>query len=296
MDRIIPNMRVFILTLATLTSMSATAGLKNYAAGYEYSKWNNSRSTPIQCSLEHEIPRYGQARFTSRASKLINLNFELDMKRLPARAEMASLRAVPPSWKPGAAAEDLADVQLYRQFNGSVEEQPAWRMLDALDSGNYPTFYFRDWYRGGEFISVGLSSVNFQKKYQDFMDCVSNLLPYGLDDIAYSVLDFNKDSNDLTQASKKRLAMIKEFLKHSPETNVVVVDSYTDSYGDGFRNQEISALRAEDIKQYFLNSGLKDLAITTKSYGEKSQIASNRNVLERAKNQRVVISLGQPVL
>ncbi|MFT5881297.1 MAG: outer membrane protein OmpA-like peptidoglycan-associated protein [Moritella sp.] len=296
MNRIIIYTRLFIIIFAALFSTSVSAAMKNYAANYEFSQWDNSRSTPIQCKLEHNIPRYGQATFTSRASKLINLDFELDMKRLPARAEMASLRAVPPNWKPGHAATDLADVKLYRQFSGYVSEQPAWRMLDALDSGDYPTFYFRDWYRGGEFISVGLSSVNFQNEYQEFLECVSNLLPYSLDDIAYSVLDFNESTDELTKSSQQRLAMIREFLQYSPEINVVVIDSYTGSYGDTLQNQQISSLRAENIKQYFLASGLKDLEVMTKGYGEKSQIASNSNVVERQKNQRVVISLGQPIL
>ncbi|QFI38166.1 OmpA family protein [Moritella marina ATCC 15381] len=291
------NCQHFIIaSLVAVGSTSASASMKNYAANYEFSQWENSRSTPVQCSLEHDIPRYGQAIFTSRASKLINLNFELDMKRLPAQAEMASLRSVPPSWKPGSAAKDLADVKLYRQFSGYVSEQPAWRMLDALDSGDYPTFYFRDWYRGGEFISVGLSSVNFQNKYQEFLECVSNLLPYSLDDIAYSVLDFNASSDELTQQSQQRLAMISEFLQYSPDINVVVVDSYTASYGDELQNLETSSLRAENIKQYFLANGFENLEIKTNSYGEKSQIASNSNVIERQKNQRVVISLGQPTL
>lgn len=291
------NCQHFIIaSLVAVGSTSASASMKNYAANYEFSQWENSRSTPVQCSLEHDIPRYGQAIFTSRASKLINLNFELDMKRLPAQAEMASLRSVPPNWKPGSAAKDLADVKLYRQFSGYVSEQPAWRMLDALDSGDYPTFYFRDWYRGGEFISVGLSSVNFQNKYQEFLECVSNLLPYSLDDIAYSVLDFNASSDELTQQSQQRLAMISEFLQYSPDINVVVVDSYTASYGDELQNLETSSLRAENIKQYFLENGFDNLEIKTNSYGEKSQIASNSNIIERQKNQRVVISLGQPTL
>ncbi|CAM2887765.1 flagellar protein MotY [Moritella viscosa] len=291
------NCQHFIIaSLVAFGSASASANMKNYAANYEFSQWENSRSTPVQCSLKHDIPRYGQAIFTSRASKLINLDFELDMKRLPAKAEMASLRSVPPNWKPGSAAQDLADVKLYRQFTGYVSEQPAWRMLDSLDSGDYPTFYFRDWYRGGEFISVGLSSVNFQNKYQEFLECVSNLLPYSLDDIAYSVLDFNVASDELTQQSQQRLAMISEFLRYSPDINVVVVDSYTGSYGDELQNLQTSSLRAENIKQYFLDNGLKNLEIKTNGYGEKSQIASNSNIIERQKNQRVVISLGQPIL
>ena len=169
-------------------------------------------------------------------------------------------------------------------------------MLDALDSGNYPTFYFRDWYHGGEYISVGLSSVNFQKKYQAFLECVSNLLPYGLDDIAYSVLNFNADSDELTAQSQQRLAMIREFLQYSPDINIVVVDSYTDSYGAALTNLNKSSLRAENIKKYLLDSGLTNLDITTTGYGEKGQIATDTNVVDRQKNQRVVISLGQPAL
>lgn len=288
--------RIFIVTVLAFASAGVQAGMKNYAANYEFSQWKNTGSSPVQCRLEHNIPRYGNATFTSRASKNINLNFELDMKRLPAKAEMASLRAVPPNWKPGYKATDLADVKLYKQFNGYVSQQPAWRMLDELESGNYPTFYFRDWYRGGEFISVGLSSVNFQDKYQSFLDCVNNLLPYSLDDISYSVLDYDASGSRLTKQSQQRLAMIGEFLKYSPEVNIVVVDGYSDGYGENWKNETLSSDRAEEIKKFFIENGLDKLNISTNSFGEKRHIASNSNVVSRQKNRRVVISLGQPVL
>jgi hypothetical protein len=60
-------------------------------------------------------------------------------------------------------------------------------------------------------VRVSLSSVNFRVKYQAFMDCLDGLLPYSFNDIAFSVLSYDKNSDQLSPASKRRLAMIGDY-------------------------------------------------------------------------------------
>lgn len=70
-------------------------------------------------------------------------------------------------------------------------------MLDELE-GRMPTFQYRDWYRQNRAVRVSLSSVNFRVKYQAFIDCLSGLLPYSFNDIAFSVLTYDKNSDQLS--------------------------------------------------------------------------------------------------
>ncbi|MFL9708800.1 flagellar protein MotY, partial [Aeromonas veronii] len=97
--------------------------------------------------------------------------------------------------------------------------------------GRMPTFQYRDWYRQDRAVRVSLSSVNFRVKYQAFMDCMSSLLPYSFDDIAFSILTYEKNSDRLSAPSRRRLEMISAYLKADPSIDVVVIDAYSDSYG-----------------------------------------------------------------
>ena len=54
---------------------------KHYVAKPQQSMWQMVANTPLECRLVHPIPNYGDAVFSSYASKKINLDFELKMKR-----------------------------------------------------------------------------------------------------------------------------------------------------------------------------------------------------------------------
>ena len=82
-------MKKILPLLTLLIAMPAISSIKQYNAGLDNSQWYLSSSTPIQCTLEHPIPRYGQANFEAKASKKINLDFRLDSKREMPTTEFA---------------------------------------------------------------------------------------------------------------------------------------------------------------------------------------------------------------
>ncbi len=187
----------------------------------------------------------------------------------------------------------MSQLRFYQQFDGLVEGQTAWTMLDELEGGRMPTFQYRDWYRQNRAVRVSLSSVNFRVKYQAFIDCLSGLLPYSFNDIAFSVLTYDKNSDQLSIASKRRLAMISEFIKADKSIDVVVIDAYSDSYGGRWPNQKLSEKRADAIKKVFVDLGLEPGKISVEGHGEKQHVSSNETEQGRAKNRRVVISMGR---
>jgi outer membrane protein OmpA-like peptidoglycan-associated protein len=294
------NMKLFVmkriitsLTLCLTVGLSH-AGIRQYQADLESSAWTLTDNSRLQCTLSHQIPRYGEAKFYSSASRQMNMEFELDMLRLPDNYALAEVRAVAPNWQPGISGRTLVNMKMHKQFSPSLPKKIAWNMLNELDQGMSPTFYYDDWYSENDKIAVGLSTARFQQAYQEFVGCIGNLLDFNFDDISYTVLNYQFGSDKLTKASQKRMDMIVEYLSLDQNLELVLIDGYSDSYGGRYTNLKMSERRANQIRDLIVGSGIDANRIEAKGYGEKRHIASNNSVIGRGKNRRVVIRMEQP--
>jgi outer membrane protein OmpA-like peptidoglycan-associated protein len=287
------------LLLTTATSLSGFSGMsqgavRHYTATVSDSKWTLFADTRLTCGLSHKIPRYGQVMFSAVASKQLNLDFEMDMLRLPANYSLASVTSVAPAWKPGVPTKSITDMQMKKQFNSEIPEKAAWTMLSELEKGFMPTFYYADFHSPFDKVAVGLSAIDFADNYEKFLSCVDNLLPYSFDDIAYTILNYQQNSDELSKASKKRLSLIGEYMKQDKDIEEVLLNAYADSHGGRWTNQKISEKRANKIKSYFTAMGIDESRIVVNGYGEKRHAASNKTELGRMTNRRVVIQMAKP--
>ena len=287
-------MKKLLFCCAMALPLSVTAALRHYSAKIETSDWHISTENRLQCTLSHDIPGYGTAMFTSMASKQLNMEFELDMLRLPKSYGVAKVYSVPPSWMPGQMQKVIADMPIRKQYNGDLPEKAAWTMLSELEKGYWPTLYYQDWNNDFDRVAVGLNASNFAQPYIQFAECVANLLPYSFEDIAYTVLSYEFGGVELTKYSEKRLAMIGEFLKEDTDLELVLLDGYTDSYGGRSINKQVSVRRAVEIKDYFRQMGVDPTRIEVTGHGERRHIAPNTNSMSRAQNRRVVIRMAKP--
>ena len=284
---------IFFATLAALSANSAAA-LRQYTAKIENSAWQLKDENRLLCTLSHKLPGYGEAMFSSMASKQLNMEFELDMLRLPKSYGVAAVYSVPPRWMPGQVQRPIAQMQIRKQYNGDLPEQIAWTMLTELEKGFWPTIYYQDWYNQTDRVAVGLNAINFAVPYQKFAECVANLLPYSFQDIAYTILTYQFNNTKLTKYSQKRLAMIGEYLKEDTDLELVLLDGYTDSYGRMDTNKQISIRRAVEIKAFFSSMGVAPERIEITGHGERRHSSPNTNESTRAKNRRVVIRMSKP--
>lgn len=266
---------------------------KRYVATPMQSTWQMVANTPLECKLVHPIPNYGDAVFSSQASKKINLDFELKMKRPMGQTRDVSLVSMPPAWRPGDGASRMSSIQFFQQFDGYVGGQTAWSILGELEKGRYPTFSYQEWQSRDERVEVALSSVLFQPTYNVFSDCIANLLPYSFEDIAFTILHYDRSSVELNKASQKRLAQIAEYIKHNQDIDLVLVSTYTDSLDSKAASQSLSEQRAEVLQRYFRSLGLPEDRIQVQGYGRRRPVADNASPLGKDKNRRVVISLGR---
>ncbi len=264
-----------------------------YAATPQQSEWEMIVNSPLECRLVHPIPFYGQAEFSSRAGKKINLDFELKMRRPMGETRSVSLVSMPPVWQPGESAAGMNTIKFFKQFDGYAGGQAAWGILSELEKGRYPTFSYADWSGRNQRVEVAISAVSFRQKYDAFNFCLSQLLPYSFEDISFTILHYERNSEQLTKASQKRLTQIAEYMRHSPDIDLVLVSAYTDSSGSKGVNQSLSERRAAVLESYFKSIGLPDKQIQVQGYGERRPVADNASPVGKDKNRRVVISLGR---
>jgi len=283
---------ILCIFIATFVN-NAQAGIRQYSANISNSQWTLPDNSRLQCTLAHQIPNYGQARFYAKASRDLNMEFELDMMLLPDSYSLAQIRSESPKWRPGYGGRLLATMKLHKQFKPSLPKKVAWSMLNELEQGMSPTFYYNDWHSNQNKISVGLSTARFKSAYRNFAVCVGNLLNYSFDDISYTVLNYQSNSDKFTKASQRRVDMIREYLSLDPNLELVLVDAYSDSYGGRWSNLKLSERRANQVRDYFVQNGIDANRIEANGYGEKRHIASNDTTLGRGKNRRVVIQMQQ---
>lgn len=274
-------------------SLPAAALERHYVATPQQSSWQMIVDTPLECRLSHRIPNFGEAQFTSHASKKINLDFELKMRRPMGESRNVTLVSMPPVWRPGDSAERLTNLTFFKQFDGYVGGQMAWSILTELEKGRYPTFSYQEWQGRNERIEVALSSVQFQAKYNTFSDCLANLLPYSFEDIAFTILHYDLTSVELNKASQKRLAQIAEYIRYNQDIDLVLVSTYTDNSDSKSVSQSLSEQRAEALQRYFKSLGLPEDRIQVQGYGKRRPVADNASPLGKDRNRRVVISLGR---
>ncbi|EGR1305213.1 OmpA family protein [Vibrio cholerae] len=283
-----------LFAISTLSASVASALEVRYMATPQQSTWQMATNTPLECRLVHPIPNYGDAEFSSRAGKKINLDFELKMRRPMGDTRNVSLVSMPPVWRPGEGADRITNLQFFKQFDGYIGGQTAWSLLSELEKGRYPTFSYQDWQSRDQRIEVALSSVLFQQPYNEFSDCISKLLPYSFEDISFTILHYDQGTSvELNKASQKRLAQIAEYVRYNQDIDLVLVSTYTDSTDTNNNNQNLSEQRAEVLREYFKSIGLPEDRIQVQGYGKRRPIADNASPIGKDKNRRVVISLGR---
>lgn len=101
---------------------------------------------------------------------------------------------------------------------------------------------------------------------------------------------FDTDSAIVRPGLYSEIDRIANILIKYPNT-VIQVEGHTDSTGTESYNMELSARRAETVKNILVNKGVEPSRILTLAFGESKPIASNDYDYGRAQNRRVEIKV-----
>lgn len=99
-------------------------------------------------------------------------------------------------------------------------------------------------------------------------------------------VNFEYDSASLTPAAKGKLRTAVDSLRGSPSLQVRI-EGYTDSIGGDAYNLRLSQQRAESVRQFFIQRGIRASRLHAIGLGESHPVAPNNNAQNRARNRRV---------
>jgi outer membrane protein OmpA-like peptidoglycan-associated protein len=103
-----------------------------------------------------------------------------------------------------------------------------------------------------------------------------------------SRVEFEFDSDQLTDRGKRDLDEFGEALATNLADRAVVLEGHTDDVGTDDYNLALSQRRAEAARRYLIDSfGLDQSKIIAQGKGKSNPIAGNDNETERSRNRRV---------
>jgi outer membrane protein OmpA-like peptidoglycan-associated protein len=101
---------------------------------------------------------------------------------------------------------------------------------------------------------------------------------------------FRSGSFELAPGARERLAKVSGIILAYPSLHVSI-EGHTDSVGGDEYNQTLSEMRAQAVRDYFVQQGIASNAIETHGYGKTAPIASNDTADGRQQNRRVELVL-----
>jgi outer membrane protein OmpA-like peptidoglycan-associated protein len=103
-------------------------------------------------------------------------------------------------------------------------------------------------------------------------------------------VEFREASATVTPRARGTLLAAVQTLRDNPDVRVEI-GGHTDDRGDAEANRELSLLRAEAVKLFFVGEGIDAVRLSTKGYGEDMPRANNATSEGRAKNRRIELKV-----
>lgn len=101
---------------------------------------------------------------------------------------------------------------------------------------------------------------------------------------------FQTGKYELKPEARERLAKVSGILLAYP-TLKISIEGHTDAVGTDDYNQRLSEQRAEVVRDYFVQQGVTENAVTARGFGKTQPIASNDTPDGRQRNRRVELVL-----
>ncbi len=280
-------------------------------------------NTPQRCELVHVIPRYGRAVFWQIRQD--DLHFALYVRQPPVADARARVRAVPPSWKHDSQTRELGDLPIAKGVNPiRTGRQLALRLYYELEKGMAPQFQYRDWADGTDQVTVTLSPVHFLSVHAEFLECARKL-PGPAPAIAENaasrsasktaasdagsaltvaresadqrsvdrhLVHFATDSAELTATAQHTLTNLAANGLSAPG-HLTIINGHADRRGTDAYNDQLSARRAQAVRDYLIRAGVPVDRIETRHFGEQKPLDPGNDESAWARNRCVSVSPGR---
>ncbi len=284
--------RVVACVIGGLVSASAQAVM--YTNAINSSSWEAATSV-FECRMEHEVPTFGSAVFSTRAGEKSKFYLRTHAARFD--AGQAAVYAKTPVWKKEQDVESLGYVPVKRGTRPLwLDNQYTEKMLSELNTGKEIEFVRKAWFEdeGTPSIRLAISNIGFREAYRTYLNCLAGLLPANFDQMRRTAIYFPAgavEDDGLSVRNMNKLDKILKLVKHDNKIRKFFIDGHTSSPGDRAENLELSKQRAELVADYLKTRGVPEDWIMLRWHGERYPVASNGNASGRAKNRRVTVRI-----
>lgn len=288
------NRPIWIANLCGAIFLTLSAGIQaeQYKAFVTQSKWK-AQSSPLSCTLDHEIPGLGKATISHDGGYDQSFNLHLLLPRT--KPGTSRLVMMPPHWKFDQERRRIGKFKVQPGHDPiQFEKQKTYDLLSGLAQGMNAIFYITpaSSFVGGHEDKVFLSPVGFQKAYQEYIKCVDNLIPFKFTEIKESTVHFESGSSIISNEDEETLLKIAKYVKSDGKIRQIKLFGHSDSKGGFQANRQLAYERMWAVKDYFvMKHGLPNEMFKMKDMVDKAPVAKNKTREGRAKNRRVVIEL-----
>lgn len=265
-----------------------------YTNAFNANTWQ-VQSSVFECRLEQKIPLYGKAMFLTRAGESATFQIKTQVDVL--KAGKAYVEVITPVWADNRHMSHLGEVSVKKGrtplwLDTSQAEQMIIRLREGMDIEIKRPLWFDPAEMEARLV---MSAVGFYDPYQQYLQCLSGLLPANFYQLERTALYFPAGpadpSSDLSRSEMRKLDNILQFVKHDKTIKHYYVDGHTDSDGDRVTNLELSKVRAEMVAEYLIQRGISKSSITVRWHGERYPAVNNTRKSGRTKNRRVTVRL-----
>jgi outer membrane protein OmpA-like peptidoglycan-associated protein len=269
---------------------SALAHVQQFHASWEDSRWIVD-ATGQTCSLTHDIPRFGRARFEQRSG--YRLQFSLHADQPPVKDQQARMHSVVPAWKHQGEARSLGDFSIQQGKTPlRVPREQALRIYYELEQGMKPVIEFADWGDGRDQVQVALMPVRFREVLPEFLDCTAGLLYLEFEPLSEKTVLFATDSDRLSRSARRALEDVARDYRKQRDFHIVL-GGHADERGSDDYNMDLSRRRALMVSRYLRSRGVSAKAIESRHFGEHHPRDARSDPGAWRRNRRVTIWLAE---
>ncbi|HSC66835.1 MAG TPA: OmpA family protein [Cellvibrio sp.] len=260
---------------------------QTYTANFSDARWTTTAG-PFACSLAHNIPGFGSARFVRNAGS--GEFFELKGNKQVFPSGAVKIESVPPLWRDDVSPAALGQVQVGAQQVRLTAAQ-ATAVGTSLGQGTNVAFSSAQVGASGNSLRVVLEARNFAPAYSKYQRCIAQLIPYTFDQLSRTLINYSNGAEELSPGAKAQLDKIVRYTKADPRVLGIIVDAHSEKLATVEEGEIAAQRQAELVTNYLIEKGLGLDKITTRWHGDKFPIANNQNKSGQAKNRRVTIRL-----
>ena len=233
----------------------------------EASQWSN-KGSKVQCILSFVINDFGRADFTVLSGSEHQYNFELVPIQSIRRPSLMRFIDAPNDWSSSGDERVIGRIRLYEGFNPYVGNSVSLRMLSSLRKGHKILMPFTDEHSlPGETIVPTISSLGFNKAFQEFQTCTSGLITTSYRDIALMALVFEDNESVLIPNFQHQLNRQIEYIQNDEAVNRITIRTFAYGHVDDEENMALAKERADALIKQYVDAGISpDIIETEFSY------------------------------